>query len=88
MKKRNNWFIRSLKSLRLGLFEDAIAVKIKIPYWLIGIIILLPLIAYFDVTVMGKTTFWSYLGISAIELFLMYLGFLVASNIKEIKLRR
>ena len=86
--KKNNWFLRGLKLVKLVLFEDVIAIKIKIPYWFIGFIILLPLIAYFDVTVIGRTTFWSYLGISAIELFLVYLGFLMASNIKEIKLRR
>lgn len=88
MEKRNNWLSRSLNSIRLVLFGDVIAIKIKIPYWLIGFIILLPLIAYFDVTVIGRTTFWSYFGISAIELFLVYLGFLMVSNIKEIKLRR
>jgi len=62
--------------------------KISIPTWLVAFIILLPLLAYADVVLFGKVSFFDYLVVCALELFLMYLGFMMASNVYEWKLKQ
>jgi len=75
--------MKSKKSIIKKILDnDLVQFKIKVPYWLLGFIILMPLTAYFDITVIGKTTFYNYLGICFFELLLVYIGFTIAYNTK------
>lgn len=81
--------IKQKPSLNLRIIRfmvgDLLEFKIKIPIWLFGFIVLLPLIAYGDLVIFGARTFWGYLGICALELFILFLGFSIASSTYKIK---
>ena len=54
--------------------------KVKIPLILLLITIALPLIAYADVSLIGKYNYFQYLFVCAVEVFLVYVGFIWGLN--------
>ena len=62
--------------------------KIAIPIWLVVIIVLLPIIAYADLVMFKQHSFLGYISICALELFFVYIGFLIASSTFKIKTSR
>jgi len=61
-------------------FGELIEFKLVLPNWLIIITFFMPFIAYADLCMFGKRTFWGYLGISFFELLLVYIGFTIANT--------
>ncbi|MFH1533497.1 MAG: hypothetical protein ABID64_01035 [Nitrospirota bacterium] len=58
-------------------------VQFKLPRWAMLFILLLPVIAYGDMVFFGRRTFLGYLGVSALEVALIMLGYTIA--IMEVK---
>lgn len=73
------------KKLCNWLIGDVVTFKVYVPVWFLLMVALLPVIAYGDLTLIGRTNFWGYLLISALEVFLLYLGFLISHSTFRIK---
>jgi hypothetical protein len=71
---------RTKRKIARFFVSDLLEFKLKLPVWVILFMLLLPLIAYLDLVWIGKYNFFDYLGICAIEIFLVYLGFSIASS--------
>jgi len=77
LKKR----IKKKKSkLWIILFGDLITLNINIPWFLIIFICLVPLFSYMDLVLIGNRTFWSYTGVSLLEVSILYMGYIIGRN--------
>ena len=73
------------KKLALGLVHPLLEFRVRLPLWVVIYVVLLPVIAYGDVVMFGKHDFWGYVGVSSVEIFLVYLGFSIAYYTKLIE---
>ena len=64
------------------LFKDIIEFKLKLPNWLIGLIVLVPLMAFGDIFWLGRKTFIAYVWMCYMELLLVFIGFLIGINME------
>lgn len=55
---------------------------VRVPWWLLVGIILIPAMAYFDVAMVGNATFWKYARICFVEFILFFFGYLTGVNLK------
>jgi len=55
-----------------------IKINLKFPLWSIILIIFIPIFAYYDVIFYGVHSFNNYLILCSVEIFLIYLGYLLS----------
>lgn len=62
--------------------DCVIKFKVEISVWWLLIILLIPAVAYADLVLFGKQTFFKYLIVNYIELLFIFIGYIIGINKK------